>query len=266
MRLVIAAIVLPLLLGSSCPKRGPSGGTGGSYTKDGSFVSSNNVAQPENPSHLSSQNTRVERDTSLIIPAGTTVKEVHLDGTNIASTFTYTLSAPATQSVRLRTQNDTAIGAAHRSFAADIAAKAKSLRPVQYAGIGLIIAAIALFYFKWPTPAIVCLASGIGLIVLSNVLISHSGVIAIVLGIGLVVLLIFYAYSRGALDDYLPARLDRKPKPKKPGEPDTVAELLQQTEIVAVPPVAKPPRKPVPPAGKVDTVSELLENTEIKPP
>lgn len=262
--LVLLSVLMMGASGRGCRKGGPSGGNAGSNIREGGFVMSNSVAQPENPSHQATQATALERDTTLIIPAGTEIIERQMDQSNhVISSFSYRLPVATTQSVRLRMKNDTAIGAAHRSFAADIAARAKSLRPVQYAGIGLILAAIALLYFKWPTPAIVAGVSGIGLIVLSNVLISHSALIAIVLGVGVVVLLIFYAYDRGALDDYLPDRLDRKPKPKKPAPgADTVAELLEQTEIVSTP-AKKSSTKP-PPAA--DTVSELLETTEIKNP
>lgn len=59
------------------------------------------------------------------------------------------------------------------------------------------------------------------------------------------------------------------PKPYRPpsagaaplGKPDTVAELLEQTEIVSTPAKKSSPK----PSG-ADTVSELLETTEIKTP
>lgn len=59
-----------------------------------------------------------------------------------------------------------------------------------------------------------------------------------------------------------PPKPYRLPSARAPlGKPDTVAELLEQTEIVSTPAKKSSPK----PSG-ADTVSELLETTEIKTP
>lgn len=243
----ILLIMLSALLLVSCAnpqKYKLEGGKGRTSISTPGFTNDVTITQPENPERQSRQDSNVEREETVILPAGTIIREESPSSTVSNRVYTESVIPVATvKTVKFKQHTDTVLGGAQKNTAFELAAKAASLKPVQYAGIGLILIAVALAYFKWFTPAIVAGGAGIGLIVLSSVLVSHELLIAVVLGVGMACYIIFYSYNKGALDGVLPDKLDKK----KPN-PSTVVTVTQPTPKPPDVTVVSTPVTPPPPS------------------
>lgn len=180
------------------------------------------LTQSENPAHASSQNSERVQRMELPLAAGSVVQTVTPGLPISASALTnpaaypanVTLAAPAVMKIETIERTGTVLGAAQKDTSRELSARFAAMRPVQWAGVLLILGAVALAYFGWWTPAGIASAAGMGMIVLAQVLPGHEwlilagGVAVAALG----VLVVFYAYNSGRLDPYLPDALDKKRK------------------------------------------------------
>ncbi len=170
------------------------------------------VSQPENPAAATRQTTTRTTESSLPIPARSRVVEVTAgtdpDGRAVEVRREITLAEPSMQTTRSVEEVATDIGAAQKDVAREIAATARALAPVQYLGMALIAAALALAYFGWWLPAAIAGGGGLAMIVLARMLASSWAVGAAVLAVAAGILAVLYAYHKGALDKWLPDSLD----------------------------------------------------------
>jgi hypothetical protein len=188
-----SSILLACLLLSGCATRPQKGGT--ASTKMAGFAAT--LAQPENPQASSSQTverTVVVEPAPAVVPPGTPDKP-----------------APAPARVTETTKTTTTIGPAQKDTARELAAKLKATAPAFWVGIACILAAGALFYFGWHSPAVIAAATGAGLMLFSH-LVATAGTLMLVVAVaGLAIVLVFRAYEKGALDSILPDRFDKFP-------------------------------------------------------
>lgn len=171
---------LALLLLTACGSLKPI--KGGVSTGASTFPSGTNsfsIAQPENPEQASTHTfKRVET-------------REFLAGTNFPAVL-----VPIRETITQ--EQGVTLGAAQKDTARTLSARLTAMRPVQYAGILLIVAAGVLFYFGWPTPAALSAVCGVGMIILAAVVPGNES--AILIGGVLVALVgcaaVFYAWHR----------------------------------------------------------------------
>lgn len=151
----------------------------GGHARHVSANYTNEFFQPENPAMPSTQT--IERTTER-------------------DAATANVRGPVTRTTE---KISTTIGASHVDHSAKLKAGFASLRPVQFAGIALVIGAAALCYFQWWTKAAIVGGVGVGMIILAAVIPGHEGIIlatgAAVAVIGC--LLVLYVYHKGKLDE-----------------------------------------------------------------
>lgn len=172
--------LLPLLILTACGTLKPI--KGGVSTGISTFPSGTNsftIAQPENPEQASTHTfKRVE--TREFYPGA------HFPAISVPVRETITQEQGVT------------LGAAQKDTSRTLTARLSAMRPVQYAGILLIVAAGVLFYFGWPTPAALSAVCGVGMIILAAVVpgnetpILIGGVLVALVGCAAV----FYAWHR----------------------------------------------------------------------
>ncbi len=171
------------------------------------------VSQSENPAATTSQATTRTVESTLPIPAKSRVVEVTSgtdpDGRAVEVRREITLAEPSTQTTRTTEEVKTDIGAAQKDVSREIASMARALAPVQYVGMALILAALALLYFGWYLPAAISGGGGVAMIVFARVLTSSSATVAALLAVVAGVLGVVYAYHKGMLDRWLPDNLDK---------------------------------------------------------
>ncbi len=112
----------------------------------------------------------------------------------------------------------TTIGAAHQDKSRELKAAFANMKPVQYVALALILAALPLFYYGWPTPALLCGATGIGMLMFAHLIVSNSQIMTVLLVLGVVLMLVFRAYNKGQLDRWLPDSLDKKKRDASPDQ------------------------------------------------
>jgi hypothetical protein len=172
--------------------------------------------QPENPKDGASQHT--ESSAEKAYPPGTVIRETEsrlINGqTNtIVREITVPTNAPAPLTMTTRDSSQTSIGGSWRDTARELAERVKSIRPVMYFGLAMLLVAGAFAYFGWWTKAGIAAGAGAGAILLAQVLPGHEGMIIAGGGILVVVgaLLVLYVYHKGQLDanrNGIPDRLE----------------------------------------------------------
>lgn len=151
------------------------------------------VVQPENPATPTT--TLTERET-------TTESFPAVHGFRTGSLSTVPAPSAVSNVTRQVERTVVTIGGAHRDEARGLSAKFSAIRPVQYAGLALILGAGALAYFQWWTKAALVGLCGLGMVVVAAVIPGNEllilGGFAAVAVIGC--LLVLYAYKSGKLD------------------------------------------------------------------
>jgi hypothetical protein len=170
--------------------------------------------QPENPAATSSQSTeRIVREwiaAPAPTPAPAPTQGAPAAAPRRPQTIPWDVYHPGTVRETV-TRTETTLGAAHKSRADEIRAAFASMRPAQYVALGLIVLALPLFYFGWPTPALLCAATGGGLLAFAHLVVAHGQLLTILLALGITLALVVRAYNKGQLDAMLPDALDRHP-------------------------------------------------------
>jgi hypothetical protein len=153
----------------------------------------NELSQPENPASATTQKIKTEQYVYPVMPG-----EKYAIATNViwqGNKPGALLQTPPMVQI-IKTESETVIGPAQKDVAREIAARAKSMSPLIWAGIACIVGGGALFYFGWPMPAVIAVAVGGGLIAFASVLSTSNGGIILLLGaIGCMGLM--YAYYKG---------------------------------------------------------------------
>jgi len=148
------------------------------------------MTQPENPSQPSQQvvERTVEVEERVMLAPCCRVGEAQNNN-----------AAPVVRRTVTHDKTDTKVGAAFRDDSRTVAAKLNAMKPIQWVGILCVLGSAAFFYFKWWTPGVISVLTGIGMITLAAVIPGNETAILLVGGGGLVVsiLLVFYAYKSG---------------------------------------------------------------------
>lgn len=161
------------------------------------------LTQPENPATASTQ--VIERSTeTLIAPSAS------------AASPQSQIANQKPQILHATERISTTIGAAQKDTARELSAKLAAVRPALWAGLACLPIAGAFAYFGWYSPAIIAAGTGLGLMLFSQAIATHTTLLLVVVCAVAAILLIFRAYERGRLDPLLPDRLDRFPQPSPP--------------------------------------------------
>jgi hypothetical protein len=143
--------------------------------------------QPENPKDSTENKSEQIKEKSTVLPDGTHIKE--------------------TETIK----SETKIGGSWQDAVQALKASFAAMRPVQYAGIALVLGSLALLYFKWFTPALIAGGGGIGMIVMAAVVPGHE--LEILFGgttvVGTGAYMVWNSYHKGKID----AVEEVKPKP-----------------------------------------------------
>jgi hypothetical protein len=107
--------------------------------------------------------------------------------------------------VRALDEIRTEIGPSQQDKRGEIEARSKALSPLLWIGIALGVGGGVLMYLRWWTPGVLCMLWGAVYVVAYSVLPTISwhvwaGVSVSVLVLGAIILLILYAYHKGAFD------------------------------------------------------------------
>ena len=184
------------------------------------------VTQSENPSTPSTQQMETTSEKTMVVPAQSIVQttetaQAPVGSTNppVATTTTIKIAEPMPIVQKTTSKASTVLGAAQKDTARTLAARMAAVRPVQYAGILLILGGAALAYFGWWTKAVLAWGIGLAMIVVAAVIPGHE---LLILGLGLAAfavaaLAILYVYHKGTLDGLLStAKADvRKDHPRQ---------------------------------------------------
>jgi hypothetical protein len=160
------------------------------------------MRQSDNPKQGAKQNTETVTETKLILPAGSKMELPPVQqGTNLVHQFA-TLKEPTPITTISRDTTRTEIGGAQTDTVGELGVKVKAMAPVLIAGIGLVGIGVLLAYFGWWTKAALCGVVGVGMIVLTQIIPGHEGVIIGVglSGVAILAFLILYVYHKGHLD------------------------------------------------------------------
>jgi hypothetical protein len=205
-------VCLILLSGCSLlPKpQKPGAGTVNTPSVTAEFV------QPENPAQSAKQDVKTITKSKLEIPEGTKVTEITTStneaGVPIKYERIFHLDQATTQESVTETEVKTSVGAAQKDTAREIGAKLAAMRPVQYVGFILILAALAMFHpvvrsvTMSSTLQMVTGAVGILLIFLPMVIVGNE-VILLVAGIGIPTVW-FFVHKHGKLQGLVDANKD----------------------------------------------------------
>lgn len=190
---------------------GDEGGKGAATRRE-----TEELTQPENPGSAASQNSERESETTLHIPAASRILETTRTtdeaGKAVEITRTIIPAEATTQSTRSREKKGTVIGAAQKDTSRELATRLASMRPVQYAGIVLILAALAMFHpvvravTASVTLQIVTGATGLALVFAPMVVAGHEATILFA-GLGLVAVW-FFVHRHGRLQGMVDANHD----------------------------------------------------------
>jgi hypothetical protein len=148
---------------------------------------SSEITQAEDPATPSSQFSEKKSRLTLPLPAATRLIERSSApdeaGKTISTEKTIVLAAPSVQTLETEEKYGATLGAAQKDESRSLAAGFQNMRPVQLAGLAMIIGAGALGYFtgRWKAPAIIA-ASGLGLVLVAHLIVGHE---MLVLGAGL---------------------------------------------------------------------------------
>lgn len=207
MKLLTLAVLLSISVGCIGLKPHRGGKAATSFSPSGSIEQST-VQQSDNPDTPSTQTHENVVEESYVIPTGSVLREEKVEPPkrsgqpSVTNRMETKVSEPMPVTKRITAKVMTQVGAAQKDTSRSIAVKLQAMRPVQWVGIVLILAAAALAYFQWWTKAAIAAGIGIGMIVLAAIVPGNEGLI---LGVGLAVfaiacLLVLYAYSKGQLD------------------------------------------------------------------
>lgn len=188
--LIFSYFMIFLLCGCGLPAQ-----KGGKFRSTG-FGNAFSLQQGENPSTPSRvSQTRTYKRRSTIPP------EIFA---GIASDFgpTNRMARPVIVEEEESTGIATELGSAQKDEGRILSARYAAMKPLLFAGIALLLAAIAAFYFGWPSLGLLAIAVGGGMILTAAVVPGHEILILSVGGIGLVIvaLVLVYAYHKGKLD------------------------------------------------------------------
>ena len=140
---------------------------------------SSEITQAEDPAQPSSQFSEKKSRLTLPLPAASRLIErsstPDASGKTISTEKTILLSAPSVQTIETEEKYGATLGAAQKDQRAALSARFQNLRPVQIAGLLMILGAGALGYFtgRWKSPAIIA-AAGLGLILIAHLLAGHE--------------------------------------------------------------------------------------------
>ena len=149
---------------------------------------SSEITQPEDPAQASSQFSEKKSRLTLPLPAASRLIERSSapddSGKTISTEKTIVLSAPTVQTLETEERYGATLGAAQKDDSASLAARFSNMRPVQIAGLLMILGAGALGYFtgRWKSPAIIA-AAGLGLVLIAHLLVGHE-LFLLVVGLG----------------------------------------------------------------------------------
>lgn len=187
------------------------------------------VSQPDNPAAPASQSQETVEETKLVLPPQSRVVEKTVVApkaageaptTNIVE-FILSDSTPVTKTVQRRAQ--ATVGAAQKDEGRTLGVKMDALRPVMLAGVLMLIAAGALFYFGHYLAGGISAAIGVAMLVLFVTLpqyglwIMGAGLVGAAILIGLA----FLAYYKGnhhALEDAFAKLTSINSQPTKANE------------------------------------------------
>lgn len=190
-------------------------------------LGSSAIAQSENPGSASRLDQHRNYERTFTIPQGSVI---FLETDSGIATNTPTrapaiasrvvLSQPMLVQEKEVTGAVAELGSAQKDEARSLGARFAAMRPVQWVGIALCVASIAAFYFGWPSLGLMAIAVGAGMILTAAVVPGHETLILSVggIGLGILALVMGYAYHKGKLDanhngipDFLEKR-DASPK------------------------------------------------------
>ena len=182
----LVLFLLGLLVGCGSMPRPLRGGTAAITPPAGGGGSAVSLSQPENPATASAQEHESSEETSVPVPAGSTITQRSTEvanGRTNSTELAVTVPSP-TEIRRVRTEaTKQQIGAAQKDMGREIAAKLSSMRPVQFVGILFVVAAVAMLHpvakglVGSTTVQIVTGATGLALIILPVVLVGNEKLI-----------------------------------------------------------------------------------------
>ncbi|MHB8520713.1 MAG: hypothetical protein ACYDH9_08135 [Limisphaerales bacterium] len=165
------------------------------------------IVQPDNPAAASRQTRESTNEFSVVIPAGSTVRQVNVSGAAggrgaTTNALEFTVSAPTTIHQGSGEHVEQTLGAAQKDTSRELGARLTALKPVQWVGVLLLLGAGALAYFGWWTKAAICGGVGVAMIVLAATIPGHETAILAVGGAVVAVSLpiVLYIYHKGLLD------------------------------------------------------------------
>ena len=192
---VILCFLAPLALFTGCTGERIQGG----HSMTDLFGLHSVARQSDDPKEPTSQNVVSDMEETRLIPAGSRL--ITGAGTNKLET---TIAAPMLVTTKRHQVSDTRLGAAQKNVLGETIAKLKSLRWVQFCGLGLALFGLASLF--WPplrllvnsvTTSVWCLIGGAALIFLPVVIVGHEVLILAV--VGGVVALWFFAHRHGGM-------------------------------------------------------------------
>jgi hypothetical protein len=214
-----------LILGAGCTGLKPQkGGRMRGGMNSSGVITNLVVEQGENAQTPTTQAQETETQESYTVPAGS-VWVITAEPEMESAAKGYETNRPGARVIlsepmpvvrRVSTKNASTLGAAQKDMSRELAAKFADMKPVQFVGIALLLAAGAFVYFGWHTPAMIAAASGLGMIVMAHSIVGNERLITILLIVALTILVVFHAYNKGKLDHILPDKLDRFPHPPEP--------------------------------------------------
>lgn len=222
-RIFILSYFMILLCGCVIPKA-QKGGKWHSTALGNTF----SLEQGENPQTPSKAENHRSYERTFTIPQGSEVVSYALPDNSSATetnkpaapnparpATVFRLSQPMLVHEKEVTGAAVELGSSWKDEARAWAAKAAAMRPVQWVGIALVVGSIAAFYFGWPSLGLMAIAVGGGMIVLAAVVPGHEALILSVggIGLGIVALVMAYAYHKGNLDanhNWIPDFLEKR--------------------------------------------------------
>ena len=183
---------------------------------------SSEITQPDDPAQASSQFSEKKSRLTLPLPAASRLIERSSTpddlGKTISTEKTIVLAAPTIQTLETEERYGATLGAAQKDESASLAARFSNMRPVQIAGIAMILGAGALGYFtgRWKAPAILA-SAGLGLVLVAHLLVGHE---LLVLTAGLVAALLLGLYEAHIHNLFLTGT-SPPPPPATPEPPQT---------------------------------------------
>ncbi|MFO1501624.1 MAG: hypothetical protein U1G07_25130 [Verrucomicrobiota bacterium] len=200
----IAACFLAAACRTPLPQRG---GLASTQINQSGHTNAASLIQSDNPKQPSRQRVESEQTIDYLWPAGALLPvepRTPLRSTNLEpGAAVGPLLQPVPVRIVARDRTDTSIGGAQLDSIRDWASKASGLRPVMWAGIGMMtVVAGLLVYFGWWTKGAAAFGIGLAMVVLAQAL-PQQGTSVLLGGLvtfALLALLILYVYHKGQLD------------------------------------------------------------------